>query len=145
MGRILALDYGRKRVGIAVTDPLQMIAGPLDTVASSEIEKFLVEYCRAENVGEIVVGYPRQMNNEPSEAVKYIDPFLARLKKLLPEVPVYLADERFTSAIAKRSMIEGGMKKGARRDKSVADKVSASLILQSFLEQRKFLRKDGAK
>jgi putative Holliday junction resolvase len=136
MGRIIAIDYGRKRTGLAVTDPLQIIASPLETVASAGLEKFLTDYCDTEIVDEFVIGYPLQMNNKPSESVKYIEPFLRRLKKIFPDKPVHLADERFTSKIALRSMIDGGMKKKERRDKSVVDRVSASIILQSFLEKR---------
>lgn len=140
MGRIVAIDYGRKRVGLAVTDPGQIIASPLETVPSGRIEEFLAEYLGREKVDAIVVGYPVQMNNKPSEAVKYINPFIKRLKKILPGMPVYLADERFTSAIGKQAIIDGGVKKKGRRDKSLVDRISASLILQSFLENRNFLK-----
>lgn len=136
MGRIIAIDYGRKRTGLAVTDPMQMIASPLETVPAAELEKYLIDYCGKEKVDEFVVGYPLQMNNKPSESVKYIDPFLRRLKRLFPDKPVNTADERFTSRMALRTMIDGGMKKKGRRDKSVVDRISASLILQSFLEKR---------
>jgi putative holliday junction resolvase len=136
MGRIIAIDYGQKRVGLAVTDPLQIIASPLITVNASETEVFLTEYLKRETVDEFVVGYPVQMNNKPSEAVKYIDPFLKRLRKLFPGKPVHLADERFTSKMALRAMIDAGAGKKERMDKSIADRVSASIILQSFLEQR---------
>jgi putative Holliday junction resolvase len=136
MGRILAIDYGQKRVGLAVTDPLQIIASPLATVSASETEAFLTEYLKKESVDEFVVGYPVQMNNQPSEAVKYIDPFLKRLGKLFPGKPVHLADERFTSKMAFRSMIDSGAGKKERRDKSILDRISASIMLQSFLEQR---------
>jgi putative Holliday junction resolvase len=138
MGRILAIDYGKKRVGLAVTDPMQIIASPLTTVPSGEIEIFLADYLKKENVDEFVVGYPVQLNNIASESVKYIDPFLKRLRKLFPDKPVHLADERFTSKIALRTMIEGGVKKKERRDKSMVDKISASLILRTFLEKRAF-------
>jgi putative Holliday junction resolvase len=138
MGRILAFDYGQKRIGLAVTDPLQIIASPLTTVGPSEIESFLQDYLKKEIVDEFVVGYPVQMNNKPSDSVKYINPFLKRLAKLFPDKQVHLADERFTSKIALRTIIEGGVKKQDRRDKSMADKISASLILQSFLEKRSF-------
>lgn len=136
MGRIIAIDYGQKRVGLAVTDPLQIIASPLITVNATETEVFLTEYLKKETVDEFVVGYPVQMNNKPSEAVKYIDPFLKRLRKLFPGKPVHLADERFTSKMAFRAMINAGAGKKERMDKSIADRVSASIILQSFLEQR---------
>jgi putative Holliday junction resolvase len=138
MGRILAFDYGKKRIGLAVTDQMQIIASPLTTISPSEIEKFLLDYLKKEIVDEFVVGYPVQMNNKPSDSVKYIDPFLNRLKKLFPDKPLHLADERFTSKIALQTIIEGGVKKKDRSDKSLADKISASLILQSYLEKRNF-------
>jgi len=136
MGRIIAIDYGNKRVGLAVTDPLQIISSPLATVKASEAEAFLTEYLSKEEVDEFVVGYPVQMNNKPSESVKYIDPFLRRLGKLFPGKPVHLADERFTSKMAFRTMIDAGAGKKERRDKSIIDRISASLILQSYLEKR---------
>ncbi len=138
MGRILAFDYGKKRIGLAVTDPMQIIATPLTTVNPSEIEDFLLDYLKKEIVEEFVVGYPVQLNNKPSESVKYINPFIKRLAKLFPEKPVHLVDERFTSKIAMQSIIDGGVKKKARRDKALVDKISASLILQTFLEKRAF-------
>jgi putative Holliday junction resolvase len=138
MGRILAIDYGKKRVGLAVTDLLQIIAFPLITVEVKEVENFLLDYTKKENVDEFVIGYPVQMNNMPSESVKYVDPFLKKLRKQFPEIPVHLADERFTSKIAFRAMIEGGVKKKGRRDKSMVDKISASLILRAFLEKRSY-------
>lgn len=139
MGRILAIDYGKKRVGLAVTDPMQMIASPLTTIAANEIEPFLTDYLQKEEVDEFVIGYPVQMNNKPSESVKYIDPFLKRLQKLFPDKPVHLLDERFTSKMALRTMIDGGVRKKDRRDKSMVDRISASIILQSFLEKRSFI------
>jgi putative Holliday junction resolvase len=140
MGRILAFDYGQKRTGLAVTDPLQIIASPLLTVTSHELENFLLDYLKKETVDEFVIGYPVQMNNKPSDSVKYIDPFIKRLGKLFPGKPVHLVDERFTSKIALQTIIDGGVKKKERRDKSLADKISASLILQSFLERRAFTK-----
>lgn len=140
MGRILAFDYGRKRIGLAVTDPMQIIASPLTTVGTSEIESFLQDYLKKEFVDEFVIGYPVQLNNKPSDSVKYIDPFLKRLGKLFPEKPVHLVDERFTSKIALRAIIDGGVKKKDRRDKKLADKISASLILQAFLEKKAFIK-----
>lgn len=134
MGRVLAIDYGKKRTGIAVTDPARIIGSPLTTVLTHELESFITEYLKKEVVDEFVIGYPRKMNNQFSEMVKYIDPFVNRLKKLYPEKPIHLVDERFTSIIAHRSMLEGGMKKKDRAIKSNVDKISASLILQSFLE-----------
>ena len=140
MGRILAIDYGKKRIGLAVTDPMQIIASPLTTVSAAEIESFLTGYLEKEIVDEFVVGYPVQMNKKPSESVKYLDPFLKRLGKLFPDKPVNLVDERFTSKIAFRAMIEGGVKKKERRDKSMVDKISASLILRAFLEKRDYAK-----
>lgn len=136
MGRIMAIDYGKKRTGVAVTDPLQMIANGLETVATHELEKFLVSYFQKEKVDLVAMGYPKQMNNQPSENVTRINHFLNRFKKVFPNVPVELVDERFTSQIAFQAMIDGGVKKEKRKDKGLVDKVSASLILQSYLEQR---------
>ncbi|MCU0367004.1 MAG: Holliday junction resolvase RuvX [Bacteroidales bacterium] len=136
MGRALAIDYGRKRCGLAVTDPLRIIASPLVTVPSGELEAFLRDYIPRENVTEVVIGYPVTVNNLPSESVKYIDPFIARFRKLFPLVELHLADERFTSQMAMRTMIDGGVKKSSRRDKSMVDRISASIILQSWLTRR---------
>jgi putative Holliday junction resolvase len=136
MGRIIGIDYGRKRIGIAVTDPLQMFASPLTTIAPAEFDDFMKDYLKNERVESFVIGYPRQMNNQPSESVKYIDPFIRKLKKSYPEIPVHCADERFTSRMAFRSMIEGGVKKEERKDKSMVDRISASIILQSYLDTR---------
>lgn len=137
MGRILAIDYGKKRVGLAVTDPMQMIANGLDTIHPNELMKYLDKYCSSENVETIVVGYPKQMNNTDSEAVEYIRPFLKKLRKQFPDIPVELEDERFTSKMALDTMIQGGMKKKQRQDKSNVDRISATIILQSFLERKK--------
>jgi len=137
MGRVLAIDYGRKRTGLAVTDPLRIIASPLVTVATHELESFLKDYLPRENVTEVVIGYPVTVNNLPSESVKYIDPFIARFRKIFPEIPLHLADERFTSQMAMRAMIEGGVKKSDRRDKSMVDRISASIILQSWMSREK--------
>jgi putative holliday junction resolvase len=136
MGRIIGIDYGRKRIGIAVTDPLQMFASPLATIPPAEFDSFMKDYLKAEIVDAFVIGYPRQMNNQPSESVKDIDPFIRRLKKSYPEIKVHCADERFTSRMAFRSMIDGGVKKKDRKDKSMVDRISASIILQSFLDTR---------
>ena len=137
MGRVLAIDYGRKRTGLAVTDPLRIIASPLITVATHDLESFLKDYLPRENVTEVVIGYPVTVNNLPSESVKYIDPFIARFRKIFPEIPLHLADERFTSQMAMRAMIEGGVKKSDRRDKSMVDRISASIILQSWMSREK--------
>jgi putative holliday junction resolvase len=145
MGRIIGIDYGRKRVGVAVTDPLQIICTPLTTVKTSEIESFLLKYIEKESVEEIVVGYPVQLNNTPSESVKYIDPFLKRLTKIMPSVKVSLADERFTSAMALRAMIDGGASKKQRMEKENIDKISATIILQSHMEKKHHNKAKGEK
>lgn len=134
MGRIVAIDYGRKRCGVAVTDPSRMISSPLSTVSTHELESFLLAYCASEQVDEFVIGYPRQMNNSLSDAVKYIDPFIARLKKIMPEKKINLVDERFSSISAFQTMIDGGVKKSKRRDKGMVDRISASIILQAYME-----------
>lgn len=137
MGRIMAIDFGTKRIGIAITDPLKIFASPLETVKNMEFDAFLENYLRKEDVEAFVVGYPVQMNNTPSESVKHINPFIKRLKTKYPDKPVHLADERFTSRMAMRTMIEGGVKKKDRQDKSLVDRISASIILQSFLDSGK--------
>lgn len=111
MGRILGIDYGRKRTGVAVTDPLKIIANGLETVPTHTLMQYIKEYVAREDVELIVIGLPRQMNGEPSESMRYITPFVNRLKKELPQMPVTMYDERFTSTIAHRAMIDGGMKK----------------------------------
>lgn len=136
MGRIMAIDYGRKRTGIAVTDELQIIANGLTTVASHEIFGFLGSYIQKEKVDKIVVGEPRQMNNQPSESLKFIIPFVNRLKKEFPLIEVIMVDERFTSKMALQTMIDGGLKKKDRQNKELVDTISATIILQSFLNQR---------
>lgn len=134
MARILAIDYGKKRVGIAVTDEMQMIANGLTTVAAHDVIDFLKEYVAKEQVELFVVGEPKQMDNTESESARYIKPFMNRLKKVFPDMPVARMDERFTSKMAFQAMIDGGMKKKQRRDKAMVDKVSATIILQSYLE-----------
>ena len=137
MGRILAIDYGRKRTGIAVTDTLQIVANGLTTVPTHQLLTFLKQYVAKEPVERIVVGLPKQMNNEPSESMRYIKPFLAQLAKEMPQMPVEMYDERITSVIAHRAMLDGGMKKTARRDKAIVDEISATIILNDFLESRR--------
>ena len=134
MGRLLAIDYGKKRTGIAVTDVLQIIANGLTTVPTSELMDFLLKYVEKEPVERIVVGHPKQMNNEPSENMVRITPFVNRLRKVLPDIPVEYVDERFTSVIAHQAMIAGGMKKSQRQDKSVVDKIAACIILEGYLD-----------
>jgi putative holliday junction resolvase len=137
MGRILAIDYGKKRVGLAVSDPQQIIAGKLDTVATHTIWDFLQEYFNKEQVDEVVVGYPRKLNNTASEAVVYINPFLKKFKMNYPDLKLELVDERFTSRMASMAMLEGGMKKKDRRNKEIVDAISATILLQSYMEQKR--------
>ena len=136
MGRILGIDYGRKRVGLAVTDPLKIFASPLNTISAHDIDNFIADYMASEEVEAFVIGYPVKLNNEPSESVKYINPFIRKLKKRFPGVPVHLVDERFTSQMALKTMIDGGLKKKERQNKSIIDMISASIILQSFLDRK---------
>jgi len=140
MGRILAVDYGKKRVGLAVSDPQQIIANKLATVSTHTLWDFLKSYFQNEQVDEVVVGYPRQLNNEPSEAVVYINPFLKKFKEKYPEVRIEVVDERFTSQMAMQTMIDGGVKKMGRRNKALVDAISATIILQSYMEQKRNLK-----
>lgn len=137
MGRILAIDYGRARTGLAVSDPLQMIAGGLATVPTKELERFIAEYMSREEVSTIVLGKPMQMNGEPSETWRFIEPLARRLQAAHPTVEVTFYDERFTSVLAHRAMIDGGMKRMARHDKAVVDKIAATIILEDFLQFRR--------
>lgn len=137
MGRVLAIDYGRRRTGIAVSDPLQMIAGGLDTIETRELERWLAAYFAREEVSTIVIGKPMQMDGSPSETWRYIEPLAGRLRKAYPDKEVLFYDERFTSVLAHRAMIDGGMKKMARRDKAVVDKIAATIILEDFLQFRR--------
>mgnify|MGYP001817865550 FL=1 len=136
MARILALDYGTRRTGIAITDPFQLIASGLTTVATDDLWDFLEQYLREEDVERIVVGEPRQMDNTPSEVEGAISTFLKELSKRYPKLPVSRQDERFTSKMALRTMVEGGMKKKKRRQKETLDQISATLILQSYLSRK---------
>lgn len=133
MGRILAIDYGLKRTGLAVTDALRIIATPLDTVPSQTCISFLRTYFSREPVDEIVIGMPRTLSNQDSEMAPHVRRFIQELNKHFPDKPVHEMDERFTSSMAKRALIDGGMKKKDRRDKSQVDKVSATILLQDFL------------
>lgn len=139
MARIMAIDYGRKRVGVAVTDPMQIIAGGLATVPAPEIVAFIEKYVATEPVETIVVGLPKQMNNQPSESMRYIQPFVATLKKKIPHIPVVFYDERFTSVLAHRAMLDGGLKKKDRQNKALVDEISATIILQDYLESKRYL------
>lgn len=138
MSRILAIDYGRKRCGIAVSDTLQIIANGLATVSSHELLLFLSNYISKEPVERILIGLPKQMNNELSENMKYIEPFTRSLKKKFPHMPIEYVDERFTSVMAHRTMLEAGLKRKDRQNKALVDEISATIILQSYLENRRF-------
>ena len=135
MDRIIGIDYGRKRVGVAVSDPLGIFASALETVHSAKIIEYLKSYAEKENVVRFVVGYPVNMDGAPSEAAKDVDVFLKHLSAAFPQVPVTLEDERFTSVLAHRAMIDGGMKAKDRRDKASVDKISAAIILQGYMDK----------
>lgn len=138
MGRLLSIDYGRKRCGIAVTDPLRIVATGLTTTSSASLIKFLKEYTAKETVDKIIVGLPTTMRGEPSESMRYITPAINRLKRELPGIEVDFWDERFTSVLAHRAMIDGGMKKMARRDKAAVDEMSATIILNDYLQSKNY-------
>lgn len=138
MPRIMAIDYGKKRVGVAVTDPLQLIASRLETIDTVSVWKFLDDYFAREQVELVLVGYPVQLNNQPSESLRYINPFIKTFQQKYA-IEIRQVDERFTSKMAFRSMIDAGLKRKQRQDKGTVDGVSATIILQSFLEQKKFL------
>ncbi|GAT62829.1 Holliday junction resolvase RuvX [Paludibacter jiangxiensis] len=137
MGRILAIDYGQKRVGIAVTDILRITANGLTTVPVAQIFEFLTDYFTKEQVDTVVVGLPKQMNNQPSESMRFITPFVNGFKKRFPAMTIEMYDERFTSVLAHKAMLDGGLKKKARQDKSLVDQISATIILQSYLESKR--------
>lgn len=140
MGRILAIDYGQKRVGLAVTDEQRIIASPLTTVHSKDVITFLKDYLSRENVDLFVVGEPKQMNNQASESVKFIEPFIRLLTKQFPGIPVERIDERFTSRMAKRAILDSGARKKDRQNKALVDTVSAAIILQLYLDTLAFNR-----
>lgn len=136
MGRILSVDYGKKRTGLAVTDPLQIIPNGLATVATSTLFDYLKDYVSREQVELIVVGEPKQMNGEPSENLARVRQFVARWKKLYPSIPIVYYDERFTSVLAHRAMLDSGIGKKARQNKALVDEISATIILQDYLQTR---------
>ena len=139
MGRIIAIDYGRKRTGIAATDKLQIIANGVATVPSGELIDFLSVYVAQEEVELIVIGQPKQLNNEPSENMKYVESFVNALKRKIPQIPVEYYDERFTSVLAHQAMLAGGLKKKKRQDNALVDEISAVIILQAYLESKKYI------
>ncbi len=137
MARILSIDYGKKRTGLAVTDPLQIIAGGLATVATSELFDYLQAYIAREQVEMIVIGEPRQPNGEPSENLARVQQFVNRWRKAVPNVPIQFYDERFTSVLAHQAMLDGGLKKKARQNKGLVDEISATIILEDYMRSRK--------
>lgn len=134
MGRILAIDYGTRRTGLAVSDPLRIIAGALATVETRQLERYLADYFAKNDVDIIVLGKPTQMNGSPSQTMRYIEPLAGRLRHAYPDKEVVLYDERFTSVLAHRTMLESGIGRQARRDKALVDRISATIILQSYME-----------
>ncbi|MCQ2139328.1 MAG: Holliday junction resolvase RuvX [Bacteroidales bacterium] len=136
MDRLIGIDFGRKRTGLAASDPLGIFASALETVPSAKIIEYLKKYAENETITGIVIGYPLNLNGAKAEAAKDVDAFLPRLKKAFPDVPIYLEDERFTSVLAHRAMIDGGMKYKDRRDKTSVDKISAAIILQGFMDRK---------
>lgn len=141
MGRFLALDYGTKRTGIAVTDTLKIIANGLTTVPTHKLLEYLKSYMEREDVDCIIVGLPKQMNNEYSDSMKHIRPFVKKLKSLYPNIPIELYDERFTSALAQKTIIDAGLKKKDRQNKALVDEISAVIILQSYMESLRLQNK----
>jgi len=135
MGRILAIDYGQKRVGLAVTDPLKICANALDTIHVAHVFDFIIQYVTNEDVELILVGEPRKMDNTQSDSARFIEPFVRRLQKQFPNIPIVRVDERFTSKMAFQTMIDSGIKKKERQNKALVDKISATIILQSYLQQ----------
>ena len=136
MARILSIDYGKKRTGIAVTDPLQIIANGLATVSTSELLSYLKDYLSREQVEKIIIGRPMQTNGQPSENLQRVEQFVNRWRKEMPGVPVEYVDERFTSVLAHQAMIDGGLRKKARQDKALVDKISATIILEDYLHNK---------
>lgn len=137
MGRLLAVDYGKKRVGIAVSDTLQIIANGLTTVATPDLFRFLADYFAKEPVDKLIVGQPMQTDGQPSENMKRVQEFVARFRKVHPGMPVEWYDERFTSVLAHQAMIDGGLRKKARQDKALVDEISATIILRDYMESRR--------
>ncbi len=137
MARILSIDYGKKRTGLAVSDPLQIIAGGLATVSTSQLFDFLKDYIAREQVERIVIGEPRQPNGQPSENLERVKQFVNRWRKAVPDIPIEFYDERFTSVLAHQAMIDGGLRKKARQDKALVDEISATIILEDYMRSLK--------
>lgn len=136
MGRILAIDYGRKRTGLAVTDTLRITANPLLTIETKDLKNWLKDYFIKEQVDEVIIGHPTQMNGQESESMNYIRPFMTQFKKLFPDKPITMYDERFTSVLAHKAMLTGGMKKKDRQNKALVDKIAACIILEGYLDSK---------
>ena len=145
MGRLMSIDFGRKRCGIAVTDPLQLVANGIETVETNRLSDFVLGYIATETVDAIIVGLPRTVAGEESESMRYLKPAINRLTKLVEPLPVIYFDERFTSVLAHRAMIDGGMKKIDRRDKATVDKISAAIILNDYLNSRQYKESNNNK
>ena len=139
MARILGIDYGRKRTGIAVTDPLQIVANSLATVPTHTLLDYIKNYVAQEAVEAIVIGQPTQLNGQPSESMRYITPFVKKLQKEMQQMPVIMYDERFTSTIAHQAMLDGGMKKSDRQDKNRVDAIAATIILNDYLQSKSLI------
>ncbi|MFA6820305.1 MAG: Holliday junction resolvase RuvX [Bacteroidaceae bacterium] len=137
MSRIMAIDYGEKRTGVAVTDPAQIIANGLTTVSTSELLRFIQDYIKKESVERFVIGQPKQMSGENSENAGRVISFISKLRVAFPDIPVESYDERFTSRLAHQTMLDGGLKKMARRNKALVDEISATIILQSYMESKR--------
>ena len=136
MGKLLAFDFGKKRTGIAVTDDLQLIASGLTTVNSSEVLNFVSDYIQENKVEKFIIGLPKQLDNSPSESAPIVQKYITELKKAFPQIPIIEIDERFTSKLAFKTMIDSGLSKKKRRDKTLVDQISATIILQSYLYYR---------
>lgn len=143
MARLMAIDFGRKRCGIAVTDPLCIVANPLETVPTDKLVDFVSAYVRDNDVSTVVVGQPRTVRGEDSESMRYLTPVINRLRKAIAPTPIVMFDERFTSVLAHRAMLDGGLHKMARRDKATVDRVSASIILNDYLNSRQYKEGNG--
>ena len=137
MARIVSIDYGKKRTGLAVTDPLQLIAGGLATVSTSTLFEFLSDYVQKEQVERIVIGEPRQPNGQPSENLARVQQFVNRWRKAMPQIPIEYYDERYTSVLAHQTMLDAGLKKKARQDKALVDEISATIILEDYMRSHK--------
>lgn len=136
MARILSIDYGKKRTGLAVTDPLKLIAGGLATVSTSELFNYLQDYIKKEQVEKVIIGKPLQTNGEPSENLNRVQQFVNRWKKAIPQIPIEYYDERFTSVLAHRAILDSGIGKKARQNKALVDEISATILLQDYMESR---------